>query len=140
MCVSSRGVRKLLPITGSLKSYTEQLLKASNITGSRSRGQQQHPSGSVPRRAAWEGRKVPPGKLCGRECAPASRNGEMSTRQALGSVTRVQVTVCFFKFLNSSFKLLQKGVKKQHVSFNPPSKKTNNKQTKNNPNKKPQTA
>lgn len=67
----------------------------------------------------------------GREGAPASRTGETSTRQALGSVTRVQVTVCFFEFLNSSFKLLQKGVRKQHVSFNPPSvKQTNNKQTK----------
>lgn len=70
----------------------------------------------------------------GREGAPASRTGETSTRQALGSVTRVQVTVCFFEFLNSSFKLLQKGVRKQHVSFNPPSvKQTNNKQTKKTP-------
>lgn len=75
----------------------------------------------------------------GREGAPASRTGETSTRQALGSVTRVQVTVCFFKFLNSSFKLLQKGVRKQHLSFNAPSanKQTTNKQTKT-PNRKTQ--
>lgn len=50
---------------------------------------------------------------------------------APGSGTAVQITVCFFTFLNSSFMLLQKeGVRKQHVSLNPPplQKKRNNPQ------------
>lgn len=71
------------------------------------------------------GGEVPLGELHEKEGAPASRTGETSTRQALGSVTGVQVTVCFFKFLNSSFKLLQKGVRKQQVSFNAPQVKKN---------------